>query len=134
RPRRHAALGARPPAEPGRGAAQRGHDPRSDPGTAVRSAHALPRRPPGHRGLPRHRGRPLTRRPARRPGTARAADPLHVPGRELIVMTALPQQPVLLSPSEAREHFRAGLGAPTSGWCTGWTQANLIAVPREHAY
>lgn len=49
-------------------------------------------------------------------------------------MTALPERPDLLTPNEAREHFRAGLGAPTSGWCAGWTQANLIAVPREQAY
>ena len=49
-------------------------------------------------------------------------------------MTALPEEPALLSPEEARGHFRAGLRAPTSGWCTGWTQANLIAVPREQAY
>jgi uncharacterized protein YcsI (UPF0317 family) len=39
-----------------------------------------------------------------------------------------------LLPSEARAVFRAGLRTPTAGWCTGWTQANLIAVPRAHAY
>lgn len=39
-----------------------------------------------------------------------------------------------LSPAEARERFRAGLRAPTSGYCAGWTQANLLTLPRSHAY
>jgi uncharacterized protein YcsI (UPF0317 family) len=39
-----------------------------------------------------------------------------------------------LAPGDARELFRAGLRAQTSGWCAGWTQANLIAVPAELAY
>lgn len=39
-----------------------------------------------------------------------------------------------LTPARARERFRAGLSTPTSGWCAGWTQANLIAVPREFAW
>ncbi|QXJ26372.1 putative hydro-lyase [Actinomadura graeca] len=39
-----------------------------------------------------------------------------------------------MSPDQARALFRAGLRAPTAGWCTGWAQANLIAVPREQAY
>ena len=39
-----------------------------------------------------------------------------------------------LAPKEARELFRAGLRVPTSGWCAGWTQANLIAVPAALAY
>ena len=39
-----------------------------------------------------------------------------------------------LAPKEARELFRAGLQVPTSGWCAGWTQANLIAVPAELAF
>jgi uncharacterized protein YcsI (UPF0317 family) len=39
-----------------------------------------------------------------------------------------------LRPEEARARFRAGERAPTSGWCDGWTQANLLAVPRELAY
>ncbi|GAA4097388.1 putative hydro-lyase [Actinomadura miaoliensis] len=40
----------------------------------------------------------------------------------------------MLTPDEARALFRGGLRTPTAGWCAGWTQANLIAVPREHAY
>jgi len=39
-----------------------------------------------------------------------------------------------LTPGEARSLFRAGLRVPTAGWCAGWTQANLIVVPREGAY
>ncbi|WP_031470092.1 putative hydro-lyase [Sciscionella sediminilitoris] len=37
-------------------------------------------------------------------------------------------------PAEARARFRAGLAVPTSGWCTGSAQANLIAVPADWAY
>jgi uncharacterized protein YcsI (UPF0317 family) len=37
-------------------------------------------------------------------------------------------------PSEARARFRAGLVTPTAGWCDGWAQANLIAVPRDLAW
>jgi uncharacterized protein YcsI (UPF0317 family) len=39
-----------------------------------------------------------------------------------------------LTPAQARERFRAGERVPTSGWCAGFTQANLIAVPQEYAY
>jgi uncharacterized protein YcsI (UPF0317 family) len=42
--------------------------------------------------------------------------------------------PSLLLPAEARARFREGLQAPTAGWSAGWTQANLIAVPRDIAY
>ncbi|WP_067458100.1 putative hydro-lyase [Actinomadura macra] len=45
-----------------------------------------------------------------------------------------PIDPGALSPDQARALFRAGLRVPTAGWCAGWTQANLIAVPREQAY
>jgi uncharacterized protein YcsI (UPF0317 family) len=39
-----------------------------------------------------------------------------------------------LTPAQARERFRAGERVPTAGWCAGWAQANLIAVPRELAH
>jgi uncharacterized protein YcsI (UPF0317 family) len=39
-----------------------------------------------------------------------------------------------LQPAEARAEFRSGVVAPTSGWCHGFTQTNLIAVPQEAAY
>jgi uncharacterized protein YcsI (UPF0317 family) len=37
-------------------------------------------------------------------------------------------------PSEARGRFRAGLVTPTAGWCDGYTQANLLAVPQHLAW
>jgi uncharacterized protein YcsI (UPF0317 family) len=39
-----------------------------------------------------------------------------------------------LPPAEARAMFRDGLVTPTAGWSRGWTQANLIALPRELAF
>ncbi|HLI38518.1 MAG TPA: putative hydro-lyase [Streptosporangiaceae bacterium] len=50
---------------------------------------------------------------------------------------ATPQVPAdtaTVPPGRARELFRVGLKAPTSGWCEGYAQANLIAVPRDLAY
>ena len=44
------------------------------------------------------------------------------------------QQPPASSPVEARTRFRAGTVAPTSGWAPGYTQANLVALPREWAF
>ncbi|MQA82552.1 MAG: putative hydro-lyase [Streptosporangiales bacterium] len=43
-------------------------------------------------------------------------------------------EPGALSPVEARALFRGGHVATTSGWCTGHTQANMIAVPADWAY
>ncbi|SDY95249.1 Uncharacterized protein YcsI, UPF0317 family [Saccharopolyspora shandongensis] len=43
-------------------------------------------------------------------------------------------QPKAMSPDQARAEFRAGLCVPTSGYSAGWTQANLISLPREYAY
>ena len=48
--------------------------------------------------------------------------------------TEKPVTPGALSPAKARARFRSGLRVPTSGWCAGWTQANLLAVPRDLAY
>ena len=39
-----------------------------------------------------------------------------------------------LSPADARARFRDGLVTPTAGWSRGWTQANLVALPRDLAY
>jgi uncharacterized protein YcsI (UPF0317 family) len=39
-----------------------------------------------------------------------------------------------LTPAEARALFREGLRTQTCGWCAGWTQANLLVVPRDLAY
>lgn len=38
------------------------------------------------------------------------------------------------TPLEARAQFRGGLITPTAGWCPGWTQANLLALPRDLAF
>ncbi|KMS88638.1 putative hydro-lyase [Prauserella rugosa] len=43
-------------------------------------------------------------------------------------MTAL-----FTEPFEARAAFRGGTVMPTAGLCPGWTQANLIALPQDHA-
>lgn len=37
-------------------------------------------------------------------------------------------------PAEARCRYREGLDVPTSGWAPGYTQANLISLPRDWAY
>jgi len=39
----------------------------------------------------------------------------------------------LLEPAAARQLFRDGLVTPTSGWSRGWTQANLMVLPRDLA-
>jgi uncharacterized protein YcsI (UPF0317 family) len=38
------------------------------------------------------------------------------------------------NPTGARARFRGGLVTPTAGWCDGYTQANLITVPRDLAW
>lgn len=40
----------------------------------------------------------------------------------------------MTTPEQARADFRAGTRVPTSGYCPGWTQANLLCLPREYAY
>jgi len=42
--------------------------------------------------------------------------------------------PATLTPAAARKLFRAGAAHPTTGWATGFTQTNLIAVPADWAY
>lgn len=46
----------------------------------------------------------------------------------------MPEDPASLTPAAARALFRDGLVTPTSGWCDGATQANLLALPRDLAY
>jgi len=38
------------------------------------------------------------------------------------------------SPSEARRRFRDGLSVPTTGWASGYTQANLVVLPGDWAF
>ena len=45
-----------------------------------------------------------------------------------------PADPAGLTPRAARILFRAGLSVPTTGWCAGYAQANLLTIPREHAF
>lgn len=47
---------------------------------------------------------------------------------------AMPANPGALTPREARALFRAGLSVPTTGWSSGYAQANLLAIPREYAF
>lgn len=44
------------------------------------------------------------------------------------------QDRAALAPGAARAMFRSGLVTPTSGWCDGFAQANLIVVPRDWAF
>jgi uncharacterized protein YcsI (UPF0317 family) len=39
-----------------------------------------------------------------------------------------------MTPTEARHAFRSGEVSPTSGWCHGYTQVNLVALPRDWAW
>lgn len=48
-------------------------------------------------------------------------------------MSGVVTDPAALDPAAARARFRGGLRSTTAGWCKGWVQANLIAVPQELA-
>lgn len=45
-----------------------------------------------------------------------------------------PHEAAAASPAEARSRFREGIIVPTSGWAAGFTQTNMVALPREWAY
>ncbi|MFC4913468.1 putative hydro-lyase [Actinomadura gamaensis] len=46
-----------------------------------------------------------------------------------------PDRPSVLTPAQARALFRAGAEpVTTAGWCQGYAQANLLAVPRDIAF
>ncbi len=42
--------------------------------------------------------------------------------------------PAPASPEQARLAYRCGVAAPTSGWAPGYTQANMVTLPREWAF
>ena len=42
--------------------------------------------------------------------------------------------PASASPAEARRRYREGLVVPTSGWAAGFTQTNMVVLPRDWAY
>jgi uncharacterized protein YcsI (UPF0317 family) len=54
-------------------------------------------------------------------------------------MAAMPLAPAptgldpAVDPAAARARFRAGLAVPSSGWAAGYTQANLVVLPRDWA-
>lgn len=48
--------------------------------------------------------------------------------------SGMPQERAGLAPVEARRLFREGLVTPTPGWSSGFTQANLLVLPREQAW
>ena len=45
-----------------------------------------------------------------------------------------PANPGELAPTQARRMFRRGLQVPTTGWAAGFTQANLLCVPKDDAF
>jgi len=38
------------------------------------------------------------------------------------------------TPAEARQRYREGLVAPTTGWAAGFTQANMVMLPQDWAF
>ena len=49
-------------------------------------------------------------------------------------MTHQPMGPDSPDPAEARRRYREGLAVPTAGWARGFTQANLVVLPKDWAY
>lgn len=47
---------------------------------------------------------------------------------------AAPTATARRTPAEARAAYRSGTVAPTSGWCAGYTQANLVVLPQDWAW
>jgi uncharacterized protein YcsI (UPF0317 family) len=52
----------------------------------------------------------------------------------MTISPPIPSAPPLATPAEARTAFRSGIILPTSGIAPGYTQANLISLPRDYAY
>ncbi len=54
------------------------------------------------------------------------------------VTTPLPRVPAdeaaRATPADARRRFREGLAVPTTGWASGYAQANLVVLPRDWAF
>ena len=54
------------------------------------------------------------------------------------VTTPLPRVPAVeaarATPADARQRFRTGLAVPTTGWSSGYAQANLVVLPRDWAF
>jgi len=41
---------------------------------------------------------------------------------------------IATSPGDARHRYRQGLARPTTGWAAGYTQANLVVLPKDWAF
>ena len=56
----------------------------------------------------------------------------------MTVTTPLPRVPVeeaaRTTPADARRRFREGLVVPTTGWASGYAQANIVILPRDWAF
>jgi len=48
--------------------------------------------------------------------------------------TVDPLEAAVSAPALARARYRAGLEVPTTGWSAGYTQANMVVLPREWAF
>lgn len=46
----------------------------------------------------------------------------------------LPDDPAATTPVQARRLFADGLSVPTAGWCRGYAQANVLAIPAASAF
>ena len=56
------------------------------------------------------------------PQTTRPVDPVD------------PLEAARATPAEARQRYRKGLVAPTTGWAAGFTQANMVMLPQDWAF
>lgn len=45
-----------------------------------------------------------------------------------------PDEAAAASPADARLSYRDGLAVPTTGWAAGFTQTNMVVLPREWAF
>jgi len=45
-----------------------------------------------------------------------------------------PLEAARATPAEARQRYREGLVAPTTGWAAGFTQANMVMLPQDWAF
>jgi uncharacterized protein YcsI (UPF0317 family) len=49
-------------------------------------------------------------------------------------MTTMPTAAAATTPATARQQFREGLAVPSSGWSAGFTQANMVVLPKDWAF
>jgi len=56
------------------------------------------------------------------------------PGATQRVVRVDPRQAAEATPVQARQLYRDGLVVPTTGWAPGFTQANMVVLPRDWAF